>query len=261
MPDFHFCILGSGSKGNACYVEADGEALLVDCGLSARTIGERLSEKNLDASKIGTVLLTHYHSDHIRGADVFLRRTGANVFATKDTLKRLPEEIQSGGRGFEVQPATQFEVGKMSVRAIPNSHDAPGTVSYSIAYLGRTFTIITDLGVANEHTHQAIAWSDVLVFESNHDLTMLEHGPYPWPLIRRIKSAGGHLSNEDSADAIKRSGSERMKLLVLAHLSEQNNSPEIALDTMKNAMRESSRLTKAKLMHAEPHDPSDVMEI
>jgi len=233
------CALASGSKGNCFYVEKGNSAVLVDAGISAKKIVERMSLLNLDAEKIKAIFVTHEHSDHIKGIDVFSRRFNVPVFATKGTIAN---GFLCSNREMinPIKKNERVEIGGLGIEAFSKSHRAAEPVSYSIIDRNKVVSIITDVGCACENTNEKISKSDFLFLESNHDKKMLENGPYPYFLKKWIVSDSGHLSNKQAGLAVLENGNKKLKNVVLSHLSRTNNLPEVALKTFENLVRERS---------------------
>jgi phosphoribosyl 1,2-cyclic phosphodiesterase len=235
-----FCALASGSSGNCFYVNNGDSSIIVDAGISCRRIFERLNLLGEDTSKIKGVFITHEHSDHIKGADVFARKFNVPIFATKGTIDnsflcsdpRLVNEIKGG---------ETIKLGGMDVEAFSKPHKAEEPVSFSIRN-GKMISILTDIGHASKEVIDAVKESDALVLESNHDLKMLEEGPYPYFLKSWIKSDIGHLSNLQSGLCVMEYGDSKLKNIMLAHLSEANNTPLLAYSTFSSLIGERTDL-------------------
>lgn len=217
-------MLASGSSGNALVVEADGTAILIDCGVSCRQIETRLRAAGVDIGRLTAVLLTHEHSDHVQGLEVFLRRHPLPVAATDGTAKALNgalPDVEVLGSGREVR------FGPLSALPFAVSHDAREPVGFVVEHAGRRVGLFTDSGVATALAVERLSGCEVLLLESNHDLDMLHLGPYPWALKQRIASRTGHLSNEQARRLLDRLVHSRLQLVVGMHLSRQNNLPEL----------------------------------
>jgi len=220
--------LGSGSRGNAVAVSDGTTTLLIDCGFSAREVARRMTLVGLAAENVDAILLTHEHSDHLRGVEVFARRHTCSVYATRGTRKaagldNLRTEVCSLAAGDEVR------IGSLTVLPFRTSHDAAEPVGFRIqTENGERFGLATDTGVLTPESAEALAEVDLLGIESNHDLGMLENGPYPGFLKRRIRSAHGHLSNPDAADALEALASVRLRRVFALHRSDTNNTPSLA---------------------------------
>ncbi len=227
-----FCPLYSSSKGNSIFLSGGGTALLIDAGVSLRSLCAALDEQGYAPKDLSGVLCTHEHGDHIRGLTVLLKRTGIPLYASKATLEYLwiNNYIPAGTRVHECDGA--FTIGDIEVRAFATPHDAAQSLGYRFTMPDlRTAAVATDLGHVTEEVRKNLTGCDLVMLESNYDARMLECSSYPYPLKRRIKSEYGHLSNEACAGLLPqlaRSGSTRF---VLGHLSEQNNIPQLARET------------------------------
>lgn len=230
-------VLASGSKGNAIFVEMDGARVLIDAGVGVRRVGRALSSLSASLDSLDAIFITHEHSDHVAGLRTLLRHTDAPVYTRPGTLRAIAE---SGGdlpaeRLFAIHDVV--DIGPLRVSAFGIPHDAADPVGYEITG-SRKCTVATDLGFVTDEVRSAMEGSDVLVFEANHDLAMLRKGPYPWPLKQRILGNRGHLANDEAGRAIAGLRSRPQKI-ILAHLSETNNRPAIAEETVSHLLAES----------------------
>lgn len=220
--------LGSGSAGNAVAVTDGTTTILVDCGFSARETSRRLGLANLRAEDIRAILVTHEHSDHIRGVEVFQRRHGMAAVACTLGTRRAAGFDALTGEVRTIAPGEVERFGTLSVVPFRTSHDAAEPVGYRIeSEGGQVLGLATDTGVLTAEAAEALADVDLLGLESNHDLAMLENGPYPSYLKRRIRSQQGHLSNADACDAVERLANNRLRRLFALHRSTTNNSASI----------------------------------
>lgn len=223
-----YAVLASGSKGNCTWISGEETAVLVDCGLSARAIGQRLEEIGESIDAVSAVVCTHGHGDHVTGAAVLARRHGLAIYGTRETLKRLPgapplEQLH------EVAREGRFALGELTVQTVPTLHDAPGSCAVRVDTAGASVGVVTDLGLPTKGLIRAFGGLTGLVLEMNHDEEMLLYGPYPEPLKRRIRSDLGHLSNSEGAGLLARLLHPGLQHVSLAHLSEINNRPDHAL--------------------------------
>lgn len=223
-----FASLGSGSEGNGLIVEADGTAILIDCGFGVRDTGARLARLGLDAASIAAILVTHEHGDHIRGVAPLAARHRIPVWSTFGTLGAAGERFASTVRGFGFDSHDAFAIGSLEVRPFPVPHDAREPVQFVIGDGARRLGVVTDLGVSTPHVEASLSGCNALVLECNHDTTMLADGPYPLPLKQRVGGRLGHLDNESAAALLGALDCSRLKHIVAAHLSKQNNTPEKA---------------------------------
>ncbi len=225
-------VLASGSKGNAVFVEADGTRLLIDAGISVRRMKALLKESGTDVASLDGVLITHEHRDHINGLAALCKSSPVPVYSRAKTLAAMfcYDKIEKEQlRRIE----DTFAVGSVRVKTFNLLHDAADPVGYSIFSREGKVTVATDLGFVTSCVQEAINDTDVLILEANHDVRMLKNGRYPPSLKRRILSNHGHLSNEEAAWALVRMKRPKRLKIVLAHLSEENNRPELARETVQ----------------------------
>lgn len=228
-----FCQLASGSKGNALYVRGTDSAVLFDCGLSGKELARRMEMRNLDPASISAVVVSHEHTDHVGGVGVICRRYKIPLYITEATcgesLKKLGKTKDMDIHFMEC--GRRFSVGSMEIHPFSISHDAADASGFRVMSEGSVLGIATDFGVASHLVKTHLSGCDALVLESNHDPDLLMANPnYPWALKQRVRSRVGHLSNEEAATLLEELDRSRLKHLVLAHLSEENNTPELALE-------------------------------
>ncbi len=224
-----FTVLGSGSKGNCVYVEDEETALFIDAGFSYKEICRRLTGCGRDTSKIKALCLTHEHGDHISGAGVVSRKLQIPVYANHRTLKGQGERLGKLYDRHEFTTGDSFDIGSLCVRTFCISHDTEDPVGYIISNRKHAVGYLTDTGKTSHLMLRRLSVCDALVLEFNHDLKMLKNGPYPPALQQRVRSSKGHLCNDDAAaflQQVQRAG--RLRHVVLAHISAQNNTPELA---------------------------------
>lgn len=234
------CSLASGSSGNSYIVRSAETALLVDAGISNKQICAGLEKLGLGAGDLSGVFITHEHSDHIKGVKTLMKKCGAPVFTTALTARALPADPE---RIREISPGDVFSAGDIEVSCFSVSHDAADPVGYSFRCGESVITVVTDTGVITDDIMRFMKRADILVLEANHDESMLRMGRYPWYLKQRILSERGHLSNESAALALVQlleaeRGGQKKRIVLLAHLSRENNFPEMALATMENVLQE-----------------------
>jgi len=220
-------ILASGSKGNCVFLEGECGALLLDAGLSAKETLQRIDNASLDAGKIRAVLVTHEHGDHIRGLDVLARRLDIPVHATEGTLNDFLKHRRTSDKRIRSQVCRhneRFEIGDFLIEPFSTSHDAADPCGFIIKENGIRFGYCTDTGIITPQMLDLLQHCDAIVLESNHCPEMLENGPYPEYLKRRIRSKRGHLSNTAAARCLQAFGKD-VPQVILAHLSEMNNTP------------------------------------
>ncbi|AHG90706.1 beta-lactamase domain protein [Gemmatirosa kalamazoonensis] len=231
-------MLGSGSKGNAVLVESGDTRVLVDAGFSARRLAERLTAIGIAPASVQALLLTHEHSDHVSAVQRAVKRWKWPVHATEGTLRGAGELLE-GASTHVIARGVPFTVGDLRIEPFGTSHDAAdpvGFVATSVCSGART-AVVTDLGCVTDEVRTAVQRVDVLVLESNHDEGLLESGPYPWHLKRRVGGKHGHLSNRAAGELSMHCLHKGLKQIVLAHLSETNNSPAVAHESMQRVLR------------------------
>ena len=250
----HLLTLASGSAGNATLVRAGETHLLVDAGLDADGLADRLREARVAPGRIHHLALTHGHLDHARGAGEFSRRHGAAVHCAEALMSNRSLRGASRlsaftvGRPYAIPPAQGGEEG-LELVAVPLPHDARPTVAFRIAHAGRVAAVVTDMGRPTLPAAEALTGAHLVLLEFNHDVDLLVRGPYPQRLKRRVGGDHGHLSNDQAAAFLERLIGPQLHTLVLAHLSRTNNTPELALAAARRALgtlgREDVRLVVA----------------
>jgi phosphoribosyl 1,2-cyclic phosphodiesterase len=239
------CTLASGSKGNATYISDGQTSILVDAGLSGIEIQRRLTSRDLAPEDLDAIMVTHEHSDHTRGVGILSRRYKLPVYINPKTLKACP----GLGNLYDTRPfecGTTFQVNNLTVHPFAISHDAEDPAGFTIGQNGVTIGIATDLGIATAMVRQHLKRCALLLLEANHDLTMLETGPYPWPLKQRIRGRTGHLSNPDSKTLLEELQHDNLQHVILGHLSEINNTAQKAFEEVSRAInRCEARVTVA----------------
>lgn len=231
------CVLGSGSKGNAVLIQAGQTRILIDAGFSTRVLARRLSSIGVDPESIEAVVVTHEHADHAKGAAAGATKWGWQVYATAGTGGACIGFAELGARSIPSNGA--FAIGDIDLHTVTVSHDAeePVAIIATGKETGVRAAIIYDLGVLTEPVRRAIEGVEILVLESNYDVDMLRFGPYPPSVQRRIAGREGHLSNRAAASAAETCAHRGLAHVVLAHLSDVNNTPRIATDSMQRALR------------------------
>lgn len=224
------CSLSSGSKGNSLFIESDHARVLVDIGLTSKQIRLRLESIGVPPGEIDAIVITHAHADHVRGAGVFSRQMGAPIYAHMDTLEDMAHLLRQ--REKLVPCADPFKIKDLNFIPFRVSHDAFPTLGYLISDNRKTLAVCTDTGFVTEEIEAHLRQADLLVLESNHDPDMLINGPYPWELKERIASRVGHLSNQDAGGLLRKIMNGRIEKILLAHLSEENNTPDTARNTV-----------------------------
>jgi len=229
--------LSSGSAGNAYWFESDGTAILVDAGIGPRETKKRLEALGCGIERLSAIVLTHEHSDHIHGAEKIARRYQVPIYLTRGTLNASridPAETKT----VIFENDTAFTIGELQVHACKTIHDAADPSCFVIESRdGTRVGLASDLGHVNREVVRHLSGCDGLFFEANHDLDMLRSGTYPWSLKRRIMSRYGHLSNDDSLDAVQRLLGAELKTLCMIHLSQKNNHESIVREMCTRLLR------------------------
>jgi phosphoribosyl 1,2-cyclic phosphodiesterase len=231
-------VLGSGSRGNAVVVESNGTRLMIDVGFGPRILQKRLAAAGIAPESIEACIITHEHSDHIRGAARAARRWQWPLFCTEGTY--LGSRLSAlGTPAAKIQAGVTVAFSDMDVTTFRTPHDAEESIGVVVTARasGVRAAIATDLGVATQAVRQAMMDVDMIVVESNHDEEMLANGPYPLMLQRRVAGRNGHLSNHQCAMLVRDVVSTRLRKVILAHLSEENNAPSVAFDTMRPVLK------------------------
>jgi len=253
---FFLCPLASGSKGNCVYIGFGESAILVDAGLSGVEIELRMEKKSLSMSNVKAILITHDHTDHIKGAGVLSRRYGIPIYMTEETHLNCSKFGKI--KDFSLFNAgDSFTVNGLNINSFPVFHDASDPVGYTMEFNNLKIGFTTDLGVVTEEVRENLQCCNLLYIESNHDQDMLTNGKYTEYLKVKIRSEVGHLSNFDSLDLLRSVMSPCLNDVVLAHLSEENNCPDLAYDMF-------SRITEPadiKLHVASQKVPGEVIEV
>lgn len=231
------CSIASGSSGNCIYVGTDATHLLVDVGISGKKTEGGLNSIGQSLANIDGILITHEHSDHICGLGVLSRKYHIPIYATYGTINAIKMSSSVGKIEEElfvpIRADESFRIKDITVEPMLTSHDAAEPVAYRMKYENKKIAIATDLGTYNEYTVECLKGMDLLFLEANHDVNMLQVGPYPYQLKRRILGDRGHLSNELSGQLLKRIAHEKLQGVVLGHLSKDNNIPELAYETVR----------------------------
>jgi phosphoribosyl 1,2-cyclic phosphodiesterase len=251
------CVLGSGSKGNSTLVATEKTCLLVDAGLSRRETYARLTSVGERAEGFDGILITHEHTDHTSGLRFLASDLKVPVFVTRRTREVISWDPKL--QIFEhVTPGQKFTVGDIEVTPFSIPHDAIDPVAFTLESQGIKIAVVTDLGYVHAVVKQRVKGCNCLIFESNHDLDMLKVGPYPWHIKQRVMSRTGHLSNLATAGFLTEDFDGAAQVLVLAHLSETNNHPEIARLSAEQALAQRAGSRHTELHLASQSAPTQV---
>jgi phosphoribosyl 1,2-cyclic phosphodiesterase len=255
-------VLASGSKGNCTIISSSRTRILVDAGLSCRELLRRLKASGQDAHELTAIVITHEHSDHVNGLRVLARKlklplyiTGATCQAWTRFERQQDPEFQKPERIEYFEAGRSFHIGDVEVMPFTIPHDAADPVGFTFRVEGVKIGMATDLGYIPASVEQHLKGCAGLIIESNHDLEMLRSGPYPWSVKQRVMSRVGHLSNDALADFFANSYDGEAAFLVLAHLSEQNNHPEIARRSAEQALQLRPSLFAHRLALASQSEP------
>lgn len=229
------CLLASGSKGNAVYIENAGTHLLIDAGLSGKALTLRLAELGVDPSQLDALLVSHEHSDHCQGIGPLARRYDLPVVVHPETLNALPK-LGRIDQLITFDVGQVLSIGAVTIATFPTAHDAACPVGYTVTGAEGKVGLATDLGLATRLVVDQLQHCRVLIVETNHDQQMLRDGPYPWPVKQRIKSRLGHLCNEGAGELVRAVDWQGLEAIFLAHLSETNNCPDLAAGTIRQAL-------------------------
>ncbi|MGP4107835.1 MBL fold metallo-hydrolase [Virgibacillus sp. L01] len=256
-----FSVLASGSTGNAFYIESDKQKLLVDAGLSGKQMDRLLGEIQVNPSSLTGILVTHEHSDHIKGLGIIARKYNLPIYANAKTWKAMENSIGSISVDqkfhFNMEEVKTF--GDIDVESFGVSHDAVEPMFFTFRQNGKKVALVTDLGYVSERIKKTVEDADAYIFEANHDVGMLRMGRYPWNVKRRILGDNGHVSNEDCGIALSDIISNRTKRIYLAHLSQDNNMKDLARMSVDGMLQE--RGIKLDLYDTDPKTPTTLYDV
>ncbi len=231
-----FALFGSGSKGNATLVEHGKTRILVDCGFSVRELERRMARLGVEGASLSAILLTHEHNDHLGGAGAMARKYKLPLWLTSGTAKAGQKRLGELPQYRLLNCHAEFTIGDLLVTPFPVPHDAREPCQFVFSDGVRRLGLLTDTGLFTQHIQRQLDGCDALILECNHDQEMLRNGPYPAHLQQRIASAHGHLSNEQAAAILRQLDTSLLQHLVAAHLSETNNTPELAAEALSTAL-------------------------
>lgn len=233
------CPLFSSSSGNATYIGDSSGGILIDAGNNAKQIRLALSEIGVDEASIQAVFVTHEHSDHVCGLRVFCSQNHIPVYTSEGTFRALEQKGILSDKYFSYIFNGKVSVGTMEIQSFHTSHDSNESYGFTIKTADeRKISLLTDTGTITEESRKAVKGSDLVLLESNHEISMLQNGPYPYPLKKRILSDTGHLSNQICSEFAKELVESGTTRIILSHLSRENNHPDLAFETTASALQE-----------------------
>ncbi len=253
------CLLASGSKGNCLYLETGGVRLLVDAGLSMRDLCARMASQGIDPSELDAILVTHEHTDHIRGAGVLARRYGLPVIMSYAT-QRVTHGVFTDTQTIPFESGYSFTFKDILIDPFPIPHDAVDPVGFVVESSEGKAASATDLGYVTRLVREKLRGVRALNLESNHDPVMLREGPYPWPLKQRISSKHGHLSNGESLELLFELAHDDLQAVFMAHLSEVNNHPAM-VDTIIQQFLDGQSCCTPHIIVGEQHQASKLVTV
>lgn len=232
----NFCSIASGSSGNCIYVGSDRAGVLIDVGISGKRVEAGLNSIDRTTREMDGILITHEHSDHIKGLGVLARKYHLPIYATGGTIRAI-QKCSSVGKieeslFCEIRPDEPFLIKDLEIAPFATSHDAAEPVAYRVNQGDKSVGVVTDLGVYSDYTIEHLRELDGILLESNHDVNMLQVGSYPYHLKQRILGKRGHLSNENAGRLLCEILHDKMKSILLGHLSRENNFEELAYETV-----------------------------
>lgn len=260
---FQTAVIASGSKGNCFLVRTEQTKLIIDAGLSAKRVLEAMASLKLDHNKVEAVLISHEHSDHIKGAGVLCRKLNIPLYITDLTYNLCRARLGKlplGVHHFKI--GERFEIGDLLIDSFPASHDGIDGANFIIEKIGesnRKLALVTDLGYSSRLTKLKMQKATTLILECNHDVELLLDGPYPWHLKQRIRSRHGHLSNDQAIELFREIMHPELVNVILAHLSEVNNCPDLVEKLWGEFLR--SINSESKLLISSQYEPTPLVDI
>ncbi|UCH92347.1 MAG: MBL fold metallo-hydrolase [Candidatus Aminicenantes bacterium] len=254
------CGLASGSNGNAFFIRTGVDCFLVDAGISCKQICRRLRQIRHHIDEIKAIFITHEHSDHVRGLRVLLDRFQIPIYITEKTYNRLPEVIDENLVHF-IESDDSITFNNTLIQSMPKSHDAVDPSLFSFYYKDKKISVVTDIGYACDNVIEAVKGAHIVFLESNYDETMLWEGFYPYFLKQRVAGEYGHLSNAMAGELILNHASPGLEYVLLSHLSENNNMPDIALETFQSVIKEREDLRHLQTILTSRYGISPVVKI
>lgn len=256
-----FSVLASGSTGNAFYIASEKTQLLIDAGLSGKKMDQLFDNIGKDPSELSGILVTHEHSDHIKGLGIFARKYNLPIYANENTWKSMEKQIGklTPDQRFHFDANTVKTFADMDVESFSVSHDAIDPMFFAFHSGDKKVALVTDLGYVSESIKKTVEGADAYIFEANHDIGMLQMGRYPWSVKRRILGDSGHVSNEDCGLALSDIVTNRTQRVYLAHLSKDNNMKELARMSVDQVLQE--RGIQMDLRDTDPNLPTELYKV
>lgn len=251
------CVLSSGSGGNCTYIESERSKILIDLGTSSLYVEKKLQELNINPSEIDGIFITHTHIDHIKGIKVFLKKYNTKLYLSEIVLKEIYNDIKP--QNYEIIDKNII-LNDFNVTMFKISHDTKDANGFIFENNGKSVVYVTDTGYINVRNHKLLSNRNLYVFESNHDVEMLMNGSYPYHLKQRILGDKGHLSNKDSAYYLSKFIGNQTKCIILAHLSKDNNTKELALSTLQESLKNNNQEI-SKILIAEQDKRTELIEV
>lgn len=248
-------VLSSGSKGNTTYIETTKTKILIDCGNSSKYIIEKLNSINVDPTELDAILITHTHVDHVKGLPVLLKHINPKVYITEEMFP-LMDYLTN----YEFITENKFKIKDMTIEIIKTSHDVESSVGYIVNNDDKSVVYITDTGYINKKYYDLLKNRNIYIFESNHDVEMLNNGKYPFELRQRILSDKGHLSNYDSAKYLAKFIGPNTKKIILAHLSEENNTESLAIEALTDRLKK-EKITFDDIIIAKQNKETELINV
>lgn len=251
------CPLASGSHGNSVFVSGGGVSILVDAGLSGVELERRMAVRKILPESLTAIVVTHEHTDHVKGAGILSRRYNIPLYINEKTCLGAAGKIGKVDLIEYFKCGQSFKIGDIKFDPFSISHDALDPAGLTLEHKNIKIAVATDMGVVTHLVKEHLKGCCLVYIEANHDGEMLMNGSYPWHLKQRIKGRKGHLSNQDTADTLAEIKSDTLSHVILAHLSEENNTPEKAFNTVNDAISTSN----INLSVAMPHEPGKMIEL
>jgi len=256
-----FCVLGSGSRGNCTFIESGTTRLLIDAGFSGKEVARRMALIERHPEQLSAILLTHEHQDHLAGVGVLSRRFNLPVYANPATYQAAEGRLKKLFALREFSTGKRFSLEGLEIHPFSTSHDTADPVGFVVAAKKCRLGYCTDTGRVTKLMEHLLGCCQGLILEANHDPVMLRDGPYPFPLKQRVQSNMGHLANGEALSFVQRLGGECLRTLVLAHLSETNNHPDLVREEVASCLRPSESSRHPEVYLATQDEPGPLLDL